>query len=287
MAAITISTPQDLINFCNGNMGTGSSSEYLTVTFTADVDFATLPNDNINKYNFQGSTQTFYANINGNGHRILNMAFSNSTNWQLFGTLFGSITSLTIKDLNVSLCAAFQGFCYNGSHNTLTLLDCHMVAHVFATGPISCLINSQGTAQIYQCSVNGEYETSGNVEIICLGRMTIARECQVKGKFNCSGTGTSRSIYLLGGFNSKNIACFAINVTVKGFNKLYMQNTYFCYVTFSNGQEIQDKGYTNSGFINGGKSTYYGNDEWTGGNNGVAKSQLQSQSWLRERGWAI
>lgn len=288
MATITISTPENLIDFCSGSMGTGTSNDYLTVNFSNDIDFATLPDDNTNKYNFPGSTQTFYAYINGNGHEILNMAFSNQTSsWALFGRLAGSITSLTIKDLNVNLCSSFRGFCEIYTNSALMLTDCHMVAHVFSTGAISCLADLQGTTQVFRCSVSGEYETSGNTEITCLGRMAIARECQVKGMFNCSNTGSGRYIYLLGGFNSTNIACYAIDVKVKNFGALLVPRGYFCYVTFANGQEIQDKGYTNNNFFDGGKSSYYANDEWTGGNNGVPKSQLQSQSWLRERGWAI
>lgn len=291
MAAITISTPEDLIAFCSGSMGTGSSSEYLTVSFSNDIDFATLPNDNTNKYNFPGSTQTFYANINGNGHKILNMAFSNSAEWQLFGTVAGSISNLTIIDLNVTLCSNFNGF---AKTTALEMNNCHMVAHVMATGSIYCLCyRTSGDVNFYYCSTNGEYEITGTGDIYTISNSGIARECQIKGSFNCSNTRTSgRAIYILGGVTTA-VSVYAIDVTIKGFRTLGTAlNCNFCYVTFANGAEIEAKGYTNSGFFPANvfyanSGSYYANDEWTGGNKGVPKSQLQSQSWLRERGWAI
>lgn len=99
---VYIKTAQDFVDLISGVYGRGTSSAYLNVEITDDIDM----NDLGDPYEFVASnTSGWYIYLNGNHHTISNIYYSNaSVRWTLFYTLNGSseIKNLTFKDVFVN-----------------------------------------------------------------------------------------------------------------------------------------------------------------------------------------
>ena len=113
---IEINTIQDLIAFSNGDYGRGTSSEYLDVVLTADLDFADLTEYD-SPYNWSGCTGTWYVNFNGQGHKIDNIYYMGTAAWGFFNTLYGSVKNLKLTNMYVtsatSYCCGLMCFLYD------------------------------------------------------------------------------------------------------------------------------------------------------------------------------
>ena len=172
MAVIEIDTIEKLVKFGNGEYGRGTSSEYLDVVLTADLDFADLK-EHDNPYNWAGCTGTWYINFDGQGHKIDNIYYEGSNAWGFFGTLYGSIKNLRLTNLYVtslsSYCCGLM--CFLGASAIVS--NCHIAGNINATNNSSgtpacgiCFQRSNGSV-IEHCSVSGRIFGTATALGIC------------------------------------------------------------------------------------------------------------------------
>lgn len=107
MAAIEIGTIQELIAFGNGDYGHGSSSDYLNVELTADLDFADLSQNNV-AYNWGGCVGDWYIFFDGKSHKIDNISYSGSASWYFFQNLKANSTVKNVKLTNARVVTSGQ-----------------------------------------------------------------------------------------------------------------------------------------------------------------------------------
>ena len=142
---IEINTIQDLIAFSNGDYGRGTSSEYLDVVLTTDLDFTDLAESD-SPYNWNGCTGTWYVNFDGQGHKINNIYYSGTKDWGFFITYGGYVN---IKNTNLTN------------------------MYVISNGRVGGLLlapESHGTTYYAtNCHLSGQLEVDGNAQLVALG----------------------------------------------------------------------------------------------------------------------
>ena len=184
MADVTISTLQNLIDFGNGVYGYGSSSSFLSVELTADLDFADLAVNNT-PYDWAGCVGTYYVHFDGKGHTIKNISHVGTGNWGFIDVLNGSIKNLNLTDLYV------VGACVGG---------------------IASYLNG---STILNCKVSGQIEGIANTSIGGIagnGSSTITfRSCSFFGKILHRGSGNIANI---GGIIGRDGGCYLYNCMV-------------------------------------------------------------------------
>lgn len=184
MADVTISTLQDLIDFGNGVYGYGSSSSFLSVELTADLDFADLTANDVT-YDWAGCVGTYYVHFDGKGHTIKNIYHVGTGNWGFIDVLNGSIKDLNLTDLYV------------------------VGARV---GGITSYLNG---STISNCKVSGQIEGIANTRIGGIagdgGSTVTFRSCSFFGKIIHRGSGNIANI---GGIIGRDGACSLYNCMV-------------------------------------------------------------------------
>jgi len=126
MAVIEIDTLEKLIAFSNGEYGRGTSSEYLNVMLTTDLDFADMKVDN-SPYNWAGCTGTWYINFDGLGHKIDNISFIGIGAWGFFNTVQANSTIKNLKLPNMHVVSTFRvsGLVVH-LHQNCNIINCHL-----------------------------------------------------------------------------------------------------------------------------------------------------------------
>jgi len=157
MATIKINTIQDLIAFSNGDYGRGTSSEYLDVVLTADLDFADLTEYD-SPYNWGGCTGTWYVNFDGQGHKVDNIYYAGAAHWGFFyETNGGSIKNLRLTNIYITTTTSC-GIIVNRSGGT-NFENIHISGDITANGYCACFSAYNGTntgrITITNCSFAG------------------------------------------------------------------------------------------------------------------------------------
>lgn len=133
---VYIRTAQDFVDLINGVYGRGTSSAYLNVEITDDIDM----NDLGDPYEFVATnTSGWYIYLNGNNHTISNIYYSNAASnvrWTLFYTLNGSseIKNLTFKDIFVN--AYYITFIGSNRNGTLTNVEIYGTLQAYGESSI-------------------------------------------------------------------------------------------------------------------------------------------------------
>lgn len=133
---VYIRTAQDFVDLINGVYGRGTSSAYLNVEITDDIDM----NDLGDPYEFVATnTSGWYIYLNGNHHTISNIYYSNAASnarWTLFYTLNGSseIKNLIFKDVFVN--AYYITFIGSNRNGTLTNVEIYGTLQAYGESSI-------------------------------------------------------------------------------------------------------------------------------------------------------
>jgi hypothetical protein len=295
MADVTISTIQDLVSFSNGDYGRGTSSAYLDVVLTADLDFADL-NEYENPYNWAGCTGTWYVNFDGQGHKIDNIYYAGSGTWALFGAFYGSIKNLKLTNVFVTAQGNIAAFVLTG-YDGLRIENCAFSGHLESLGGEAAGYvnypdgNNAGPRYIINCSYSGVLKTNGSNKSANPWFGNGYRGGYVIG---CLFVGDSISVAL----NASCFGCCAsiINCefrgTVQAGNGLYYRSyqgiLYNCIAIVGQGSRC-------SRYDGSGSSTnsYYDSDKASeAGLTGIGltpatTAELQDAQWLHDHGFAI
>ncbi len=154
MAVIEIDTIEKLVKFGNGEYGRGTSSEYLDVVLTADLDFADLK-EHDNPYNWAGCTGTWYINFDGQGHKIDNIYYSGNSTWALFDTVSGSIKNLKLTNVFVTAYSDIAAFVRNGRNCVIENCAFSGFLETLAGEAVGYINYSDGANIIRSCSYSG------------------------------------------------------------------------------------------------------------------------------------
>jgi hypothetical protein len=291
MADVTISTIQDLVSFSGGEYGRGTSSEYLDVVLTADLDFADLK-EHDNPYNWAGCTGTWYVNFDGQGHKIDNIYYSGTGTWALFDTVSGSIKNLKLTNVFVTAYNDIAAFVRNGRN---------------------CVIEN--------CAFSGFLETLAGEAVGYInysdGANNIIRSCSYSGVLKSDNgnkssnpwigwTGNTystvwNSIFVGDVISTGNCSCFGANARIVNceFRGTLQAGGGLYYRSFQgslyNCIAIVEQGSYCSGYNGSGSSTnsYYDSDKASeAGLTGIGltpatTAQLQDAQWLRDHDFAI
>lgn len=218
---IEINTIQDLIAFSNGDYGYGTAQEYLDVILTADLDFNDLKEYDA-AYNWNGCTDVWYINFDGQGHKIDNIYYAGAAHWGFFYEMNGgSIKNLKLTNIYITTTASC-GIITNRSGGT-NFENIHMSGDITANGYCACFAASNGTNSsditITNCSFAGSIKstTSYCSLIVSEGynRSAIVNNYAVNGNIS-----SSRNLYLWGSnanvtiFNSYFIGVASTNSTL-------------------------------------------------------------------------
>ena len=144
MAVIEIDTIEKLIAFSNGEYGRGTSSEYLDVVLTADLDFADLAENDVS-YNWNGCTGTWYINFDGQNHIIDNISYIGTGEWGFFNTVQANSTIKNLKLANMHIVSNYRvsGLVVKLYQNC-NIINCHL------------------SGQLQNIETNGNYQDCGN-----------------------------------------------------------------------------------------------------------------------------
>lgn len=293
MADITILTIDDLENFINGNLGTGTSSVPLEVELANDLDFSELDDSDSRKWNFRytGTPTNIYVNFDGKGHKIKNLNYSSdSQDWALFYHIAGKLSNLTLADINI-YCNTCYGF-VRQPQALLNIENCHVKGVLSARGTCTGLSNSgtANTLNVDRCSVSGE-----------LTGTTVYGITQSSNYAEY----VSRS-YVAANIRATNYAYLLATESVREDNSFFRGNVYgnvlstagriicgsaakYCYCMIHNASDISAQ---SAVFNTSATSCFYNNDEFDYGTAAVSdmgtnKENLQSAAFLRAAGYAI
>lgn len=215
---VEINTIQDLIAFSNGEYGRGTSSKYLDVALTADLDFNDLK-ENDNPYNWHGCTGTWYVNFDGQGHKIDNIYFMTSSPsdvaWGFFYTLYGTIRNLNLTNLYVTGSANMAGLV---SYLHGCAYNCKVSGHVEniypegADGYVAGLVryiysnSTAGGARVDRCAFSG---TLKSVNGTCTGLVGNVESKNTAFVSNCIFIGDiyTNNAWIVGIASNKVIVC--------------------------------------------------------------------------------
>jgi hypothetical protein len=155
MADVSISTIQELVAFGNGDYGRGTSSAYLDVELTADLDFNDLKEYDV-AYNWPGCTGTWYVDFDGKGHTIDNIYYMGAAQWGFFGTVYGSVKNLYLPNMYVTSTGGPVSGLIADSRGA-TVRNCHVSGQLESTasGVSGMVINDYSTAVVRESSFSG------------------------------------------------------------------------------------------------------------------------------------
>ena len=290
MATVYIQTVDDLENLVNGTLGTGTSSVPLEVELTNDIDFSELDDSDERKWNFRytGTPSVIYLRFDGGGHSIKNIAYSNISNdWSLFYSIGGSISNLTLNDINIVAANSYGFTARLGA--AIILTNCHIrgvVAAASNAAGLSGYSGATGRLSVSRCSFSGNL-TGNTVYGLASGYGANASRSYVAGNLRTTGS----SVYMLGSSNTR-----ATNTFFRG--QIYGSPTTllftggssnYCYVMIQNPTDLSGQ---YALWITSSTLCFYNNDEYDYGASSIAasgtdKDNLQDASWLRNQGWAI
>lgn len=287
MADVTISTIQDLVSFSNGDYGRGTSSAYLDVVLTADLDFADL-NEYDSPYNWAGCTGTWYVNFDGQGHKVDNIYYMGTAAWGFFGTVYGTVENLNLTNMYITVTAnaTAAGIATNSG---ATIRNCHVSGFIESLSYVACGIvgfRSGADPIIRECSFSGTlrsyYATCG---IICTGGAGI---------YNCLVTGElinrGELVIFWGSSDCAMINCvFRAKVTAPSSRITYNGRAaaYQCYFVILEGSSgnVSNAGTLVNVFYDSDKVTAAGITVSAG--TAATTVQLKDPVWLKEHGFAI
>ena len=290
MAAIEINTIQDLIAFSNGDYGRGTSSEYLDVVLTADLDFADLTIDDT-AYNWSGCAGTWYVNFDGQGHKVDNIYYSGTEDWGFFGTIYGSVKNLYLPNMFVTSTMAIAGV---AAYLRGTLTNVHVSGQIETLDTSnryqSCGLYFQAqNSKVIGCSVSGLLKSTA--DSCGIGQNTTSGSsyvsgCLVVADFIVSGTANP--------FTSINTVvnnCEYIGVAKAGQKVLvgaWDISLFNCILVYKPGTTT-DKWTSNSRYYN----IYYDSTLAAEGGftppsiTGATTEELKSATWMHDHGFAI
>lgn len=293
MADVTISTIQELVAFSNGDYGRGTSSAYLDVVLTADIDFNDL-NEYDTPYNWAGCTGTWYVNFDGQGHKVDNIYYAGSAAWGFFGTLYGSVRNLKLTNVfvtvtgsnssaagcvlylygnidNVHISGQIECFNTNMSNDACGLFSRGYGATVMACsvagiikGGVVCGIGRDGLSgsvnYVYNCMINAEVVATVDYAMPLGGSYGVFANCEFKGNVKSNGR------IMVGSYDSPLYNCILIFGSGSGtrwesratYNNVYYDSTL-----------AAEGGFTPPSIT------------------GAPTTDLQSAQWLREHYFAI
>jgi hypothetical protein len=289
MADVTISSIQDLVAFSNGDYGRGTSSAYLDVVLTADLDFNDLKEYDT-PYNWAGCTGTWYINFDGQGHKIDNIFYSGNGKWGFFDDVYGGSTIKNLKLTNLYVTGSHIG-CVARYTRGVTIENCSVSGQVIsvtssALGGICGGAN--GTLIVRGCSFSGVIQNTGggvtagvlpqDGRLQCFGTLIVAditgrdwmggfsldNQMLVDCEFRGTLQGPSGKVTSLAGSNSDSTNCIA---AIKSFSGNWYShgNLYNCYFD----------------------STLAAAGGFSLPGTGATTAELQSTQWLREHNFAI
>lgn len=284
MADVTINTIQDLVAFSNGDYGRGTSSAYLDVVLTADIDFNDL-NEYNSPYNWAGCTGTWYVNFDGQGHKVDNIYYMGTSTWGFFGTLYGSVRNLKLTNMYVTTTNAMIGgvVLYSGGAK---ITNCHVAGHLESIGTPYCsgicAASVASGSEVGFCSVSGLVKSTsdalglvGNhsgygmllyssIIVADVQANNLAPLCSAGTTvINCEFRGTLKGGTLYYGYNATLKNCIFVIKSDSSFSSVRTSTINNC---------------------------YYDNTEWTGTLSQLTPAtttELQDSTWLKEHGFAI
>jgi hypothetical protein len=293
MADVTISTIQDFVAFSNGDYGRGTSSAYLDVVLTADLDFNDLKEYDA-PYNWAGCTGTWYINFDGQGHKIDNIYYAGSAGWGFFSTLYGSVKNLKLTNVfvtvtgssssaagcvlylygnidNVHISGQIECFNTNLSYDACGLFSRGYGATVTMSsfagilkGGVVCGIGRDGVSgsvnNVFNCMINAEVVATVDYAMPLGGSYDVFANCEFKGDVKSNGR------IMVGSYDSPLYNCILIFGSGSGtrwesratYNNVYYDSTL-----------AAEGGFTPPSIT------------------GATTAELKSATWLREHDFAI
>ncbi len=296
MADVAISSIQDLVSFANGDYGRGTSSAYLDVVLTADIDFNDL-NEYDSPYNWAGCTGTWYINLDGQGHKIDNIYYAGSADWGFFGTVYGFVKNLYLTNMFVTSARVVAGVVVNLMDNSV-LENIKVSGHlenVSTNNDLTCcgLYFYARNAKVIMCSVSGTLKGGSACGLgrNCENGRTYIFSCMVYaditaiGNSNCAGlpfasiNTTVTNCEYRGDVKCPNGA----SILVGGWEE-YILSCLLIYGAGTSGSWRSNSSYSN---------VYYDSTLATEGGftppsiTGAPTTDLQSAQWLHDHDFAI
>lgn len=288
MADVTISTIQELIAFSNGDYGRGTSSAYLDVELTTDLDFNDLKEYDA-AYNWAGCTGTWYVNFDGRGHKVDNIYYMGSAAWGFFGTVYGSVKNLDLTNMYVTTTASNATAAGIAAYAAGAIIkNCHVSGFIESLNYVACGIvgfRSNADPTIRECSFSGTLRSyNATCGIMCTGGAYI---------YNCIVTGElinrGELVIFWGSSYCLMVNCaFRAKVTAPSSVIAFYNNTvYQCYFVMLEGS-TGNVGTRASSVVN----VYYDSDKASAagisvtGATAATTAELKDDTWLKEHYFA-
>ena len=281
MAIIQISTIEQLIA-ASQNENHGTSNNYLDIQLLNDIDFADYSVEN---YSWPGFTGLWYANFNGNGHKINNIAYTGTDAWGFFNQLYGSVTNLKLPNMHITSTAHVVGIVENCGACTIQNVHVSGVLESIENHVVALVAHDlDGSALIQECSFSGTVKGLEYANTFTAGKTpTTVYNCSIQGTYEV--TSNNGEIYIACMTNTEATNVIFNGIVKGGRNASYHHNwnstiTNCIFVIREGSRGVT----TGGGTVN---NCYYDSDVATAAGisvqgTGATTAQLQSAQWLAE-----